>query len=132
MQHPENRLWKLLALKLSGDATPDELCELNSFLEVSSDEKNIADSIEMYWNQKNDLVNSNDETEEERFHFILNADNNDNACTIALCLTEHWPTPLSYVLFQWKAICQEDFRMQRSNLLQAYPRIVRRFHLLNR
>ena len=77
MEHSENRLWKLLALKLSGDATPDELCELGSFLEVSTEEKNIADGIEMYWNQKNDLVIINEETEEERFHFILNADNND-------------------------------------------------------
>ena len=77
MEHPENRLWKLLALKLSGDATPEELCELDSYLEISTDEKNIVDSIEMYWNQKNDLVSINEETEEERFHFILNAENQD-------------------------------------------------------
>lgn len=77
MQHPETRLWKLLALKLSGDATPDELSELDGYLEMFPGEKNIVNSIETYWDQKNDLININDETEEERFHLILNAENQE-------------------------------------------------------
>lgn len=77
MQHPETRLWKLLALKLSGDATPDELSELDAYLKMFPGEKNIVNSIETYWEQKNDLININDETEEERFHLILNAENQE-------------------------------------------------------
>lgn len=77
MQHPETRLWKLLALKLSGDATPDELSELDAYLKMFPGEKNIVNSIETYWEQKNDLININNETEEERFHLILNAENQE-------------------------------------------------------
>lgn len=77
MQHPETRLWKLLALKLSGDATPGELSELEAYLKMFPGERNIVSSIETYWEQKNDLININDETEEERFHLILNAENQE-------------------------------------------------------
>lgn len=77
MQHPETRLWKLLALKLSGDATPDELSELDAYLKMFPGEKNIVNSIETYWEQKNNLININNETEEERFHLILNAENQE-------------------------------------------------------
>jgi ferric-dicitrate binding protein FerR (iron transport regulator) len=77
MQHPDNRIWNLLALKLSGEATTDELRELDSCLENSPGLQKIVNSIESYWNQKNDSLNISDETEEERFHLILNAENND-------------------------------------------------------
>ncbi|MEO9020915.1 MAG: FecR family protein [Ginsengibacter sp.] len=77
MQHHENRLWKLLALKLSGDATLDELSELFNYLEQYPDEKRIAESIEVYWNQQNNQANINDEMEEERFHLIVNAESEE-------------------------------------------------------
>lgn len=74
MENQENRLWNLLALKVSGEATPEELSELNSSLENFPELQNIVNSIEIYWNEKNELI-TNDETEEERFHLILNAEN---------------------------------------------------------
>ncbi|MEO6814028.1 MAG: FecR family protein [Ginsengibacter sp.] len=78
MQHPENRLWKLLALKLSGEATPDELNELDAFLKTSADERDVIEGIEAFWNQKNDPADFNDHMEEDRFRFILNAGNEEN------------------------------------------------------
>jgi ferric-dicitrate binding protein FerR (iron transport regulator) len=77
MQNPENRIWELLALKLSGEATAGELLELHSYLESSPDLKKIVTNIESYWDQKNNFLNINDATEEERFHLILNAENED-------------------------------------------------------
>jgi ferric-dicitrate binding protein FerR (iron transport regulator) len=77
MQHPENRLWELLALKLAGEATPDDLCELEAYLRIFPDEKYIVNNIEVYWYQKNDLGTNNEEMEEERFHLILNAESQD-------------------------------------------------------
>jgi transmembrane sensor len=74
MHNRENRLWNLLALKLSGEATPEELTELHFIIENFPDLQNIVNSIEIYWNEKNELIN-NDETEEERFHLILNSEN---------------------------------------------------------
>ena len=74
MENQENRLWNLLALKVSGEATPEELSELNSSLENFPELQNIVNSIEIYWNEKNELI-TNDETEEERFHLIINAEN---------------------------------------------------------
>lgn len=83
MQHPENRIWKLLATKLSGEATADELIELNKYLEENPGEKNIARTIESFWNQKGEVLKVTDDMEEERFHLILDAENekspkNDN------------------------------------------------------
>jgi len=77
MQHHKTRLWKLLALKLSADASQQELSELND-IQLSSEEKQIVNSIELFWNQKNDSLNINDETEEERFHLILNAESEES------------------------------------------------------
>lgn len=76
MDNEENRLWNLLARKLATEATPGELLELNSIIENSPDLQNIVNSIEIYWNEKNELINS-DETEDERFRLILNAENKD-------------------------------------------------------
>jgi ferric-dicitrate binding protein FerR (iron transport regulator) len=74
MDNHENRLWNLVALKLSGEATPEELTELQFIIETSPDSQNIVRSIEIYWNERNEL-SDDDETEEERFHLILNAGN---------------------------------------------------------
>lgn len=74
MDNQENRIWNLLALKLSGEATPEDLIELHSIIENFPELQNIVDNIEIYWNEKNQFIN-NDETEEERFHLILNAEN---------------------------------------------------------
>lgn len=78
MEHSGNRIWNLLALKLSGEATSDELLELDSYLETSPGLKKVVSSIESYWNEKNDFLNITDETEEERFHLILNAENEED------------------------------------------------------
>jgi ferric-dicitrate binding protein FerR (iron transport regulator) len=77
MSYSEKRLWNLLALKLSGESTHEDLCELQNYLEQFPEFKNIADNIEVYWNEKNELEDINDEMEEERFHLILNAENDD-------------------------------------------------------
>jgi ferric-dicitrate binding protein FerR (iron transport regulator) len=74
MDNQENRIWNLLALKLSAEATPEELIELHSIMENFPDLQTIVNSIEIYWDEKNEFIN-NDETEEERFHLILNAEN---------------------------------------------------------
>lgn len=74
MQHSENRLWKLLALKLSGDATADNLKELGDYLDSHPEEKAVADIINIYWQQANPPITVPQEIEEERFHFIVNAE----------------------------------------------------------
>ena len=78
MLHQENRLWNLLALKLSGEATPDELRELDNCIETSAGEYNVIKGIESFWAQKNSQADLNDDMEEDRFRFILNAGNEDN------------------------------------------------------
>jgi ferric-dicitrate binding protein FerR (iron transport regulator) len=75
MHHSENRIWNLLALKLSGEATPDDLNELDKYLEGHSDVKNITKSIDSFWNQTGEILKVSEEMEEERFHLILEADN---------------------------------------------------------
>jgi len=77
MSHWENRIWNLLALKLSGDATYENLRELQNFLEQYPEFKDIVNNIELYWREKNEFAHINDETEEERFHLILNSENED-------------------------------------------------------
>ncbi|HEY5393136.1 MAG TPA: FecR family protein [Hanamia sp.] len=77
MQHPENRIWNLLALKLSGEATSDELLELNRYLEENPVEKDIAGTIDSFWNQKGEVLKVTDDMEEERFHLILDAENEE-------------------------------------------------------
>ncbi|MEO8823915.1 MAG: FecR family protein [Ginsengibacter sp.] len=77
MQHPENRIWNLLALKLSGEATPDDLIELNKYLEVHPEVKCIEENIQSFWNEKSDTLNVTDEMEEERFHLILDSDDEE-------------------------------------------------------
>lgn len=75
MHHSENRIWNLLALKLSGEATPDNLDELDKYLQEHPEVKNIAGSIDSFWNQAGEVLNVSEETEEERFHLILEAEN---------------------------------------------------------
>jgi ferric-dicitrate binding protein FerR (iron transport regulator) len=77
MQHPENRIWNLLALKLSGEATSDDLIELNKYLDNHLEIKNTIDSIEAFWNQAGEILKVTDEMEEERFHLILDAENKE-------------------------------------------------------
>ena len=73
MDNQENRLWKLVALKVSGEATSEELAELHISLENFADLQNVVSSIEIYWNEKNEFI-KNDDSEDERFHLILNAE----------------------------------------------------------
>ncbi len=75
MQHSQDRIWNLLALKLSGEATPDDLNELDKYLEEHPDVKNITQSIDSFWNQTGEVLKVSEEMEEERFHLILEADN---------------------------------------------------------
>ena len=77
MRHTGNNLWKLLALKLSNEATPDDLAELDNYLDVHPEEKKISVIIEAYWKQTNEPVDISDEIEEERFHLILNAEDKE-------------------------------------------------------
>lgn len=77
MQHPENRIWNLLALKLSGEATSDELVELEKYLEENPVEKDIAGTVDSFWNQTGEFLKVTDDMEEERFHLILEAENKD-------------------------------------------------------
>jgi ferric-dicitrate binding protein FerR (iron transport regulator) len=74
MQHPDNRIWNLLALKLSGEASPHDLAELDAYFIDHPEEKKIADHIFSFWNGKSDSVDITDEMEEERFHLILDAE----------------------------------------------------------
>jgi ferric-dicitrate binding protein FerR (iron transport regulator) len=74
MQHPDSRIWNLLALKLSGEATHDDLMELDKYLESHSEEKGIANNIISFWNEQSDSLSVTDEMEEERFHLILDAE----------------------------------------------------------
>ena len=81
---PENKLWKLVALKLSGEASAEELSELDSYLKSFPAEQSTVSSIEKYWNQKDDLQNTGDEMEEQRFHLILNSGNEEEKIADAL------------------------------------------------
>ena len=74
MQHHDNRIWNLLALKLSGEATPGDLMELEKYLESHPEESGIANNILSFWNEKSTPLNVTDEMEEERFHLILDAE----------------------------------------------------------
>jgi len=77
MHHPENRIWNLLALKVSGEATSDDLIELDKYLKDHSDAKMIADRIDLFWNQAGEVLKVTDEMEEERFRLILDAENSE-------------------------------------------------------
>lgn len=74
MQHPDDRIWNLLALKLSGEASPDDLIELENYLKDHPDVKDIAGRIDSFWNQTVEVLSVTDEMEEERFHLILDAE----------------------------------------------------------
>ena len=77
MLRSENRIWNLLALKLSGEATLDDLNELNKYLEDHPGVKTVADSLDLFWNQTGEVLKVTEEMEEERFHLILEAENSD-------------------------------------------------------
>ena len=77
MQHPENRIWNLLALKLSGEASQNDLKELNKYLEGHPELNKISDNIQSFWNEKSGALTVTDEMEEERFHLILDAENDE-------------------------------------------------------
>ncbi len=74
MQHPDSRIWNLLALKLSGEASLHDLTELDNYFIDHPEEKKIADHILSFWKGKSDSLNITDEMEEERFHLILDAE----------------------------------------------------------
>lgn len=74
MQHPDDRIWNLLALKLSREASPGDLIELDNYLKDHAEVKNIADRIDSFWNQAGEVFNVTDEMEDERFHLILDAE----------------------------------------------------------
>jgi ferric-dicitrate binding protein FerR (iron transport regulator) len=73
----ENRLWKLVALKFSGEASDEELSELEDYLNSFPEKRSIVTCIETYWNQKDDFQNTDDEMEEHRFHLIVNGENRE-------------------------------------------------------
>ena len=77
MLRSENRIWNLLALKLSGEATLDDLNELNKYLEDHPGVKTVAESLDSFWNQTGEVLKVTEEMEEERFHLILEAENSD-------------------------------------------------------
>jgi ferric-dicitrate binding protein FerR (iron transport regulator) len=74
MQHPDSRIWNLLALKLSGEASLHDLAELDAYFIDHPDEKRIADHIFSFWNERSDSLDITDEMEEERFNLILDAE----------------------------------------------------------
>jgi ferric-dicitrate binding protein FerR (iron transport regulator) len=74
MQHPDSRIWNLLALKLSGEASLHDLTELDTYFIDHPEEKKIADHIFSFWNERSDSLNITEEMEEERFHLILDAE----------------------------------------------------------
>jgi ferric-dicitrate binding protein FerR (iron transport regulator) len=74
MQHPDSRIWNLLALKLSGEASLHDLAELDAYFIEHPEEKRIANQIFSFWSERSDSLDISDEMEEERFHLILDAE----------------------------------------------------------
>ncbi len=75
---PEIRLWNLAALKFSGEATDEELSELESYLNHFPDERHTIKCIENYWSQKDDAQNEDEDIEEQRFQLIVNGESEGN------------------------------------------------------
>jgi ferric-dicitrate binding protein FerR (iron transport regulator) len=83
MQHTDSRIWNLLALKLSGEASLHDLKELDNYFIEHPEEKKIADHILSFWKGKSDSLDITDEMEEERFHLILDAEEEENTNSFA-------------------------------------------------
>ena len=52
----DERFWLLISLKLSGEARPEELAELEAYLEQNPTKKFQADRVNTVWSAKNEVT----------------------------------------------------------------------------
>lgn len=70
---PQQRIYELIARKLSGEATPAELEELNTWLQHNEHEQYLYEVLDTYWQQQPDLEGDEANEEEQKFQRILSA-----------------------------------------------------------
>lgn len=70
---PHQRIYELIARKLSGEATEAELEELHTWLQEHGDDQYVYDVLSSYWQQHPNLFSEEANDEEERFQRILHA-----------------------------------------------------------
>lgn len=70
---PLQRIYELIARKLSGEASKAELDELHNYLQENGNDQYIYDVLSSYWQQHPDLYHEEVNDEEERFQRILHA-----------------------------------------------------------
>jgi transmembrane sensor len=68
---PQQRIYELIARKLSGEASEAELKELHDYLREHGGEQYLYDVLSSYWSQHPDLLEEEAQDEEERFQRIL-------------------------------------------------------------
>lgn len=70
---PHQRIYELIARKLSGEATAAELEELHAWLQEHGGDQYVYDVLSSYWQQHPNLFSEETTDEEERFQRILHA-----------------------------------------------------------
>lgn len=70
---PLQRIYELIARKLSGEATEAELEELHAYLQENGNDQYVYDILSSYWQQHPDLHQTAVNEEEESFQRILHA-----------------------------------------------------------
>ncbi|NII24304.1 DUF4974 domain-containing protein [Pseudoflavitalea sp. X16] len=70
---PHQRIYELIARKLSGEATAAELEELHTWLQEHGGDQYVYDVLSSYWQQHPNLFSEEANDEEERFQRILQA-----------------------------------------------------------
>ena len=70
---PLQRIYELIARKLSGEATEAELEELHAYLQENGNDQYVYDILSSYWQQHPDLHQTAMHEEEESFQRILHA-----------------------------------------------------------
>src|SRR5689334_2601680 len=68
---PGNRIYELIARKLSGEASEAELQELNALLDGNENDQYLYEILDKYWSQQPALKQEEMEDEEERFQRIV-------------------------------------------------------------
>jgi transmembrane sensor len=93
---PADRLYELIALKLSGEASGDEIRELQALLQQNADDQYLFEIMDKYWSQHAELADKEPEDEEKIFQRIISV--SGSADEIPATVTEEIPVRKSYRL----------------------------------
>jgi len=83
--HQDNRLWTLIARKLSGEASEREVKELGAMLGESASDQYLLEILRAYWLQNPELQPTESAKIEESFNRIISQAENDESALIAAC-----------------------------------------------